>query len=391
MKIIGINQSTENGERNIAAVLEYPQRLSADYVDAGCFAVEGRSLLDAYVSDEAGINTDKKSCNGCYVVLMLDAWQKEAETFPLMEQVRRMPQYTIRQTRELAYEDGTAYPAWTKPKRVTEMRNDVTDKFQSWVYYDAKMDQEIDYSLYVPVRKAANERYPLVIYWHGMHENGDKSLLHSLNATIWTLPEEQKERPCYVLVPKCPPDTVWISRENGEPTGIFEAVCELIQIIMKRESIDELRIYGIGYDMGGMAALECLKHYPDLFAASLVLAGWCRNEGLEVLADQKIWMFGSEDDGRVLAKNLCILNTLMEEGATVNRAVWDGSLRGESAEDQAWNQLLKDGNIKQTIYKKDSIKNECAHEDGWKPAVTNAVIRRWLFAQKKVKVSSVEG
>ena len=78
MKIIGINQSTENGERNIAAVLEYPQRLSADYVDAGCFAVEGRSLLDAYVSDEAGINTDKKSCNGCYVVLMLDAWQKEA-------------------------------------------------------------------------------------------------------------------------------------------------------------------------------------------------------------------------------------------------------------------------------------------------------------------------
>ena len=115
-----------------------------------------------------------------------------------------------------------------------------------------RKNQEIDYSLYVPVRKAANERYPLVIYWHGMHENGDKSLLHSLNATIWTLPEEQKERPCYVLVPKCPPDTVWISRENGEPTGIFEAVCELIQIIMKRESIDELRIYNIGYDMGGM-------------------------------------------------------------------------------------------------------------------------------------------
>lgn len=125
-------------------------------------------------------------------------------------------------------------------------------------------------------------RYPLVVFLHGAGENGTDNASQMRNGVYAFCEKENREkRPCYLLVPQCPPGKRWsgATREessifNATPTEPAQAVLELIdQTLRDNPDIDPNRVYITGLSMGGSGAIDLMMRRPDLFAAGLPLCG----------------------------------------------------------------------------------------------------------------------
>jgi alpha-tubulin suppressor-like RCC1 family protein/predicted peptidase len=386
MNILAIHRVTEDGERNVALVLEYPKPVRNSGLGADSFSVGGRTIQRVYANHHAGQDVDGIGCDGRHVVVEMDPSDDSANTLPVqwvVEERRRIP-YEVRQSKDVTYVDGGICAPWAEKVEVQNGTNLEYDRFAPGVYRDPANGSILSYALFVPRNYDPSEKYPFLVYWHGGGEKGDnnlKSVLSTLNAVIWATEEEQKKHPCFILVPQCPSDGHWIDPDTYETTDVLDAVCGLMLSLLEEYGVDLTRVYCAGFSMGGMAAWESSKRYSRLFAATLVLAGQSNYEELEVLKDSNLWVFHGEDDDKAGPGNVENMETLENAGAPVNRAVWDGSLRGAAAVRMANEQLARGGHILHTLYREGSVAGDWVHEFGWRPAVTNEAVRDWLFSQ----------
>ena len=149
----------------------------------------------------------------------------------------------------------------------------------------------------------ASQKWPLVVYLHGKGGNvlpkGHQGL-----GTICAKPDNQKERPCFILVPQCPD-------ENGWGGGTGENFLKTLKDMTKHLPIDEDRIYLSGYSMGGFGTFAFLNQEPRLFAAGIPVAGGIGTEAARNLRKIPLWIFHGEkdevvkpDQSRTIAKAL---------------------------------------------------------------------------------------
>lgn len=134
----------------------------------------------------------------------------------------------------------------------------------------------------------ASKKWPLVIYLHG---KGGKVLEKGQQGfgTDCAKPANQKERPCYILVPQCPDENGW----NGATAGnVFKALND----ITKNLPVDEDRIYLIGYSMGAYGTFSFLNQEPKRFAAGIPIAGGIGPEAARNLRKIPLWIFHGEKD-----------------------------------------------------------------------------------------------
>ena len=73
--------------------------------------------------------------------------------------------------------------------------------------FDAGDDESIPYRLFKPQQRDPKKKYPLVVYLHGSGGRGTDNLKqvtggNLYGSRIWALPENQAQRPCYVLAPQ---------------------------------------------------------------------------------------------------------------------------------------------------------------------------------------------
>ena len=388
MKVLAIHRVTEDGERNIALVLEYDKPVCNSGLDAGVFCVSERTVLRVYAYDQAGLDAAGKGVDGRYVVVEMDPADEAAKTleFQWVVRERRRIAYEVRQNSPVAYADGTVRAPWTERIEVQDGANAEYDRFTPGVYTDPVNGTVISYMLFVPRDYRPDRQYPFLVYWHGGGEKGDnnlKNMLLTLNAVIWASEEEQAKHPCFVFVPQCPTDGDWIDPDTYEMTAVFDAASRLMFSLIEEYSVDHTRVYCTGFSMGGMSAWETTKRYNELFAATLVLAGQSNYEELDVLKDHSLWVFHGEDDDKAMTGNVDNMETLEDAGAVINRAVWDGSLRGPAAVRMAQEQLARGGRVLHTLYREGSTGSGRSHEAGWKSAITNEAVRDWLFSQVK--------
>ncbi len=149
----------------------------------------------------------------------------------------------------------------------------------------------------------ASKKWPLVIYLHG---KGGKVLEkgHQGFGTDCSKPANQKENPCYILVPQCPDENGW----NGA-TG--ENFFKTLKDITKNLPVDEDRIYLIGHSMGAYGTFSYLNQEPKMFAAGIPIAGGIGTEAARNLRKIPLWIFHGEkddvvkpDQSRAIAKAL---------------------------------------------------------------------------------------
>lgn len=85
-KVTAITRVFGEGQKTVAAAVEYDAELRAEDVDKRAFAVEGRRVTDAYVSASAA---PERAARGCFVILELDRTDAGINTMVARPPVRR--------------------------------------------------------------------------------------------------------------------------------------------------------------------------------------------------------------------------------------------------------------------------------------------------------------
>jgi len=123
------------------------------------------------------------------------------------------------------------------------------------------------YILYVPDSYDGTEPFGLLVFLHGYTPDLNKLNWKELMYSPSLEPLASRAR-CIVLLP--------YGRGNTDFQGVGEDdVLRAIKEVKKRYKIDEDRVFLSGISMGGMGALTIGAHYPDQFAALIVIAGRC--------------------------------------------------------------------------------------------------------------------
>ncbi|HEY4640846.1 MAG TPA: phospholipase [Thermoanaerobaculia bacterium] len=172
-----------------------------------------------------------------------------------------------------------------------------------------KSDWTMPYRLFRPEGKG---KLPLVMYLHGsggLGDDNDKQLGFGniFGTRVWLLPENQKQFPCFVVVPQT--DRGWMHYEAdkdnaGVPAPGFgegnKLALEIIDELRREFPIDENRIYVTGQSMGGGGVWNLLKHGPqNFFAAALPVCGAKSPDDGTGSPKTAVWAFHGEADKTV--------------------------------------------------------------------------------------------
>ena len=248
----------------------------------------------------------------------------------------------------------------------------VVARFQKHVFTDPASGRSMPYRLFVPEGASqSGKRFPMVVFLHGGGERGDdneKTLTANQGGTVWALPQEQAQRPAYVLVPQG--RAVWDggfgrtrNAENKldlvralEPADDLRTAQALLQqVLAAHPGIDRQRLYLTGISQGGLGTWAWNLLEPTLFAAMVPVCGGGDPAQVAVLKDKPLWAFHAAADPVVPA---------------------DLSRRAVAAVRAAG------GQPRYTEYDNATYFFPMAHF-AWVPAYQNAEMRAWLFAQSR--------
>jgi predicted peptidase len=171
-------------------------------------------------------------------------------------------------------------------------------------------DWTMPYRLFRP---GASGRLPLVVYLHGSGglgtDNAKQMGLGNVFGTrLWALPENQKDNPCYVVVPQT--DRGWVryapvragDTESRVLPGLGDGarlVLEIIDALRRELPIDERRIYLTGQSMGGSGVWHLTAQRPRLFAAAVVCCGSVATDDAAASIETPLWSFHGHADTTV--------------------------------------------------------------------------------------------
>jgi poly(3-hydroxybutyrate) depolymerase len=125
-------------------------------------------------------------------------------------------------------------------------------------------DSPQPYLAYIPTKCRPNTGpWPMVVYLHGYVPSYDKDAWLSPDPNFNAVMEAEG---CILAVP--------FGRSNTDFLNVGEDdVLRVIDEMKRSYPVDDSRIYLYGYSMGGSGVWTMLGHYPDRFAAAIVLAG----------------------------------------------------------------------------------------------------------------------
>lgn len=193
-----------------------------------------------------------------------------------------------------------------------------------------------------PNYEETEEKFPLVLFLHGMGERGNDLELIKKHGPPKLA--DEKEFPFILVSPQCP-----IEPRLANWLVYIDDLMVLVDDIIEKYRVDTKRVYVTGLSMGGYGTWALAKRYPDRFAAIAPICGGGSVEGIEKLKDLPIWVFhGAKDEVVPLSESEVLVEALRKVG----------------------------GNVKFTIYPD-------ADHDSWTETYENPEFYEWLLSQRK--------
>jgi len=209
------------------------------------------------------------------------------------------------------------------------------------------------YRLLKPKELKENQRYPLVIFLHGIGERGnDNTITLKHIAPLFLKEKNRNEYPCFLMVPQCPASENW-TYPNWylEPKEPMATVIKLIDSLSALPFIDNTRIYITGLSMGGYGTWYLLTRFPSTFAAAVPICGGGDWNQANKFKHIPIWAFhGSKDKTIHPDQTRKMIGALKKSG----------------------------GKPRYTEYKNTG-------HDSWTKAYNEPQLLPWLFSQRLVK------
>lgn len=270
-------------------------------------------------------------------------------------------------------------------------RNLIVENFKQFVYKDPKTGTSVKYNLYIPKNYDKNKKYPLVLFMHDkgvLSEDTKTALLQGNGATSFAVPEEQARHEAFVLAPQYSRQVV---DDNGDITSDLDATVNLIRdYLISKYSIDEKKLYATGQSMGGMMAIVMNYKYPELFAASYLVACQWNPKEVSTMAKNNLWITVSTGDAKAYPGMNAITSELIKRGATVAKDNWRADYTDAQFLEGARKVIAQKSNIKYTTLEKGTnpylpkdANPGLEHSGTWKVAYNIPGIKDWMFLQSK--------
>lgn len=378
-----------DGQKLTAIALEIPAPLDTRRLTPDAFTVAGRRVARVYANTEPAQAAEGH--DGRFAIVELAPDDAEALLFRQAGRTteRRAAAATVTQTGPILGGDGTTYAA-TGPIATSAVRNAIVDSFQQREFRDPANGNLLRYNIFVPEGHDRRMPLPLVLFMHDAGTTSavtDTTLVQGLGAVVWASPEDQAKRPAIVLAPQYDRQIV---NDASEATSDLETTVALIEAVSRQYAIDRDRIYATGQSGGAMMTIAINIRFPDLFAASFLVAGQWDPAKVAPMASDKLWIIVSEGDLKAYPGQNAITAELERLGAKVSRAVWDG--RADAAGfDDAVRAMERDGApINYVALKRGTVVPEGQVDNGggnhvntWRIAYTIEGVRDWLFRQRR--------
>lgn len=270
-------------------------------------------------------------------------------------------------------------------------RNLIVENFKQFVYKDPKTGTSVKYNLYIPKNYDKNKKYPLVLFMHDkgvLSEDTKTALLQGNGATSFAAPEEQARHEAFVLAPQYSRQVV---DDNGDITSDLDATVNLIRdYLISKYSINEKKLYATGQSMGGMMAIVMNYKYPELFAASYLVACQWNPKEVSTMAKNNLWITVSTGDAKAYPGMNAITSELIKRGATVAKDNWRADYTDAQFLEGARKVIAQKSNIKYTTLEKGTnpylpkdANPGLEHSGTWKVAYNIPGIKDWMFLQAK--------
>lgn len=166
--------------------------------------------------------------------------------------------------------------------------------------------RSMPYRLFVPDKLRDEQKYPLVLCFHGAAGRGeDNQARGSLAYKVLTSDAQQKKHPAFIVAPQCPQQRRWVDHHWGDGAYDSEKVpvsdemtmaLEILEHLANRFPVDRSRIYVTGRSMRGFATWDAIARRPDLFAAAVPITGGGDPNCAKKWVNLPIWAIASAGD-----------------------------------------------------------------------------------------------
>jgi len=161
----------------------------------------------------------------------------------------------------------------------------------------------------------------------------------------------------------------------------------MIDFIAASCRVDKNRIYTTGQSQGCMASCEMNILRPELFAASLLVAGqWSPERMAEKCTACTMWILVSHNDAKAFPGMNAVTEAMEAAGAKVGRYVWDGKSSQETFAAAVASAEADTVNVRYTVFegstvvpkgKDDNPGNN--HMCTWPVVYEIDALKEWLF------------
>ncbi len=295
----------------------------------------------------------------------------------------------VEQIAPLVGADGVRIAPGGKPVATTRVLNLVVDDFRQLQFRDPETGEVLKYNLFTPKDYDPGQTYPLVLFMHDAGATSDDpltTLRQGLGAVVWASPQDQAARPCFVLAPQYAGPTV---DDRSQASGLLDTTVRLVEALATQYSLDRRRLYATGQSGGAMMSIAMNIRYPDLFAASYIVAGQWDPAKVAPLAKDRLWIMVSEGDLKAYPGENAITAALEAKGAHVARAVWDGRSTPEQFAAAADRLQAEGAPINYVALASGTVVPPGQRDDGggnhintWRIAYSIESVREWMFRQR---------
>lgn len=391
--VTSVTEVFGNGQQITHIIIEFNDKVVNSQLSRDTFSVPGRTVEKVYS------NTQPEKTNivkdGKYVIIELNPKDKEASLrveggseigFQMKKATSK-----ITQKEDILFTNGKKMEKSIAILENNKTKNLVVENFKQFVFKDPRTGTSVKYNLYIPKNYDRNKKYPLVLFMHDMgvlSEDTKTTLLQGNGAVSFATPEEQSRYEAFVLAPQYSRQVV---DDNGDITSDLEATVNLVrEYLPSKYSIDTKRIYATGQSMGGMMAIVMNSKYPDLFAASYLVACQWDDKEVAPMAKNNLWILVSTGDAKAYPGMNAITSELIKMGGTVTREAWKGDYAEGQFLESARRLAAQKTNIKYTTLEKGTnpylpkdANPGSEHSETWKIAYSIPGIKDWMFSQTK--------
>ncbi|MDO5643531.1 MAG: PHB depolymerase family esterase [Paracoccus sp. (in: a-proteobacteria)] len=384
-----VTQVFPDGQKAVAAIVEFAAPLSAAALDPDAFSIDGRSILSARVTALPQIGAE--TGDGPFLVIDLDPGDESAAVYRAAAG-SNPTQLVFRQTAPLARADGDSFAPGGKVVVSTRLNNLIVDDFRQFRFADPETGLILNYNLFTPANPDPAMRYPLVLFMHDAGVTGTdplRTLEQGLGAVVFASPDSQAAHPAFVLAPQYP---VALANDAAQTSAYPAITARLVQQLQQDHPIDPDRIYATGQSGGCMTGIALNVAYPDLFGGTFCVAGQWDAAVVAPMAAVNFWALVSQDDAKAFPGMTAVVETLRENGARVATGTLDAKApAGETARTIAQIRAdAGDSNVIFTSFTKGSVLPAdgaggpgAGHVNTWLYAYGIPAIRDWLFDQRR--------